>query len=197
MTWMNLKERRGRPTPLSLLWEAGDIDGLRARVAGGMNDDQHDPGWWVGSDGHWHAPDEDFNADVPKRSHPVRRVAIVLLAVAVVGATTVGAWLGAGSQTSGPATGGPSLGVLDAQVEQVVTGTGADGFGVTGVSDVVCGPAVPWRPGNRFECSVYASPQQRIGVYDGIVEPATSSGQWRWRGWWYPILRHSGTAQQL
>ena len=68
----------------------------------GMTDDLHGPGWWVGSDGYWHPPDEEFDADVPKRNHPARRVAVVLLAVALVGATTVGAWLGGSSGGVGP-----------------------------------------------------------------------------------------------
>ena len=156
-----------------------------------MSDDPYGPGWWVGSDGNWHSPDEDFDADVPVRNHPVRRVAVVVLAVAVVGATTLGVWLGAGGQSAGP--GGPSVSALDAQVEQVVTGTGAHDFGVTGVTGVACGPAILWRPGATFECSVYASPQRKIGVYDGTVEPTTSSGDWRWIGTWYPIQRPSTT----
>lgn len=157
----------------------------------GMTDGIHGPGWWVGSDGSWHPPEEDFGADVPTRNHPARRVAVVILAVAVVGATTVGAWLGAGSGTTGPASAGPPLGELDAQVEQVLVGTGADQFDVTGVTGVVCGPATAWTPGHTFQCSVYASGQRKIGVYDGTVEPSPSSGGWRWSGTWYPILRHS------
>jgi hypothetical protein len=159
-----------------------------------MDDDQPGPGWWVGSDGQWHSPDEDFNADVPKRSHPVRRVAIVLLAVAVVVATAVSSWIGAGSSSS--ASQGPSLATLDARVEQIVMATGAGGFGVSGVTGVACGPTISWRTGAAFRCSVYASSQHQIGVYDGTVEPTTTAGQWTWKGSWYPILRPSG-AQQL
>ncbi len=157
-----------------------------------MDDERPEPGWWVGSDGLWHSPDEDFTADVPKRAHPVRRVAVVLLAVAIVVATAVSSWLGVGSSTGSQ---GPSLATLDTRVEQIVTGVGAGGFGVSGVTDVVCGPAIAWRPGARFECSVYAAPQRRIGVYDGTVEPSTTAGEWTWKGMWYPILRPSGTQQ--
>lgn len=157
----------------------------------GMSEDLPGPGWWVGSDGNWHPPEEDFDADVPKRAHPARRVAVVLLAVALVGATTVGAWLG--SVSGGPTTIGPPLGQLEAQVEQVVVRTGAGGFGVSGVSDVVCGATTSWRPGDTFACSVYASPQRKIGVYDGTVEPSSPSGTWRWRGQWYPVLGHATT----
>ncbi len=155
----------------------------------GVNDDSPGPGWWVGSDGGWHAPEEDFGADVPKRSHPVRRVAIVLLAVAVVGATTVGAWLGASSSTTGSVNGGPTLAALTSQVEQVVTGTGAHQFGVAGVADVVCVPPASWTAGARFECSVYASAARKIGVYDGTVAAGGTAGEWRWSGTWYPIVR--------
>jgi hypothetical protein len=121
----------------------------------------------------------------------MRRVVIVLLAVAVVGATTVGAWLGGGSSTTGSGSGGPSLAALNSQVDQVVTGTGADQFGVTGVFGVVCQPPHSWIPGATFECSVYASSERKIGVYDGTVVPTTSPGEWRWRGTWYPVLRPS------
>lgn len=165
-------------------------DGLRAASVAGMGDESPGPGWWVGSDGAWHSPEEDFGADVPKRSHPMRRVVIVLLAVAVVGATTVGAWLGQGSP-GGSGSVGPSLAALNSQVDQVVTGTGADQFGVTGVSGVVCQPPDSWIPGATFECSVYANSDRKIGVYDGTVVSSTSAGEWRWRGTWYPTLHPS------
>jgi hypothetical protein len=152
----------------------------------GVSDDRRGPGWWVGSEGNWHSPEEDFDADVPKRNHPARRVAVVLLAVALVGATTVGAWLGGSSGGTGPVSSGPPLGELEAQVEQVVAGTGAHQFGVPGVTDVVCGPAISWTPDHTFQCSVYASSHRKIGVYDGTVESAPPSEGWRWRGAWYP-----------
>jgi hypothetical protein len=157
----------------------------------GMSDDLHGPGWWVGSDGNWHPPEEDFDADVPRRAHPARRVAVVLLAVAIVGATTVGAWLG--SSSGSPASDGPPLAQLDAQVQQVVVGTGANQFGVSDVAEVVCGPAKAWIQGDTFQCSVYASGHRKIGVYDGTVEPSSSAGTWRWSGEWYPILRPATT----
>ncbi|MGD0394090.1 MAG: hypothetical protein ABSC41_15785 [Acidimicrobiales bacterium] len=159
----------------------------------GMTDDLHGPGWWVGSDGYWHSPDEEFDADVPKRNHPARRVAVVLLAVALVGATTVGAWLGGASGGVGPVSAGPPLAELEAQVEHVVVGAGAHEFGVTGVTGVTCGPVVSWRPGSTFRCTVYASSQRKIGVYEGTVESAPSSEEWRWRGAWYPVLGRSTT----
>jgi hypothetical protein len=157
-----------------------------------MDHDQPEIGWWVGSDGAWHPPEEDFNNDVPRRNHPARRVAVVLLAVALVGATTVGAWLGITSQTTATAT-GPPLRALDAEVERMLTGTGGDQFGVSGVSDVVCNQVASWSPGSTFECSVYVSPQRKIGIYRGTVVVATSSGAWRWTGTWYPVFRSSGT----
>jgi len=156
-----------------------------------MGDDSPGPGWWVGSDGAWHAPEEDFGADVPRRSHPVRRVAVVLLAVAVVGATTIGAWLGGSSQVTTPVSGGPTLTALTSQVQQAVTRPGADGFGVPGVTDVVCVPPASWVAGATFVCSVYASSPRKIGVYAGTVESTESAGEWRWTGTWYPIQRPS------
>lgn len=159
----------------------------------GMTDEVHGPGWWVGSDGNWHVPEEDFDADVPARNHPARRVAVVLLAVAVVGATTVGAWLGSGAGSTGQTSAGPPTGQLETQIEQALVGSGHDQFGVTGVSGVICGSAITWTPGRTFQCSVFASSERKIGVYDGTVEPSPSAGGWRWSGTWYPILRHSTT----
>jgi hypothetical protein len=156
----------------------------------GMTEDVHGPGWWVGSDGNWHSPEEDFDADVPTRTHPARRVAVVLLAVAVVGATTVGAWLGGSSGGGGQTSAGPPLGELEAQIEQAVVGTGPNQFGVTGVSGVLCTPGIAWTPGHTFQCSVYASSERKIGVYDGTVEPSPASGGWRWSGTWNPTLHH-------
>ena len=158
-----------------------------------MSGNPYGPGWWVGSDGSWHSPDEDFDADVPKKNHPIRRVAIVLLAVAVVGATTFGVWLGGSSQTANPGSAGPSLAEITSQVKQAVTGTGADEFGVAGVTSVVCYPPNSWKPGNTFKCSVYASSQRELGVYDGTVEPTTSPGSWQWNGVWNPSDRFSAT----
>ncbi len=160
-----------------------------------MSDDPFGPGWWVGSDGNWHTPDEDFDADVPKTNHPVRRVAIVMLAVAVVGATTFGVWLGGSSQSSGPSlSGGPSPSELSAQVRDAVSGTNANGFGVAGVSAVICHPPAVWDPGNTFRCSVYDSSHAEIGVYTGIVQPTTAPGYWRWSGSWHPSRRESSVA---
>lgn len=167
-------------------------NGYSSGDTGAMNGDRHDPGWWVGSDGNWHSPDEDFDSDVPKKDHPIRRVAIVILAVAVVGATTFGVWLG-GSQTSGPSTAGPPLAEITSQVRQAVTGTGANQFGVAGVSSVVCSPPSSWNPGDTFKCHLYASSQRELGVYDGTVQSTTSSGEWRWNGVWKPNHRSSST----
>lgn len=161
-----------------------------------MEDDQPGLGWWVGSDGAWHPPEEDFKLDVPRRNHPVRRVAVVLLAAALVGATTVGAWLEITSPSTVTAA-GPSSTALDAEVEQILTGTGADQFGISGVRAVVCSRVVTWSPGSTFECSVYAAPRRKIGIYRGTVSATTSTGAWRWTGAWYPVFRSSNADQQL
>jgi hypothetical protein len=173
------------------LTSGGDGQGL-----GGIHDDQPGIGWWVGSDGAWHGPDENFDDDVPRRKHPLRRVAVVILAVALVGATTVGAWLGFASTSPG-STGGPSPSALDAEVEQILSGTGPNQFGISGVRDVVCAPVVTWSPGSTFECSVYAAQQRKIGVYRGVVAASTSAGGWSWTGTWYPVLRPGDADQQL
>src|ERR1039457_1823937 len=99
-----------------------------------MSGNPYGPGWWVGSDGNWHSPDENFDADSPKKNHPIRRVAIVLLAVVVVGATTFGVWLGGSSQTTSSSPSTPSLAEITSQVNQAVTGSGANEFRVAGVA---------------------------------------------------------------
>jgi hypothetical protein len=154
-----------------------------------MSGDPYGPGsgWWVGSDGQWHSPDEDFNADVPKKTHPVRRVAIVLLVVAVVGATTFGVLLGGGSSGS-PSASGPPTSALNEQVQTAVTGNGPNQFGVAGVVSVACGSPSSWTPGSKFTCSVYASSHRKIGVYDGVVDPTSSAGGWSWQGTWHPLV---------
>ncbi len=186
-TWSGEDRRDVEETPGR--WRASHPS-IPSQAMDYMSDDLRGPGWWVGSDGNWHAPEEDFDADVPTRNHPARRLAVVLLAVAVVGATTVGAWLGSGSG-GGPVSTGPPLGGLEAQVEQVVSGAGAHEFGVAGVTDVVCDPVSAWRPGATFQCSVYASSQRKLGVYDGTVESAPATQGWRWRGAWYPVAGRS------
>lgn len=154
-----------------------------------LNEAGEDPfvaGWWVGSDGNWHTPDEPFDSDVPKRNHPVRRLAIVVLAIALIGATSAGVWGGVISQ---PPSSGPSVSSLDAQVEQAVTGTGSTGLGVTGAARAVCHPPASWSAGQTFKCDVYGSAQKVLGEYEGTVQPTTSSGEWRWRGVWSPAHR--------
>lgn len=168
--------------------DGADLDGL--------HDDWPGLGWWVGSDGAWHPPEENFHDDVPSRRHPVRRVAVVILAVALVGATTVGAWLGFGSPSTGN-PGGPSPSALEAEVQQILRGTGPNQFGISGVSDVVCSPVATWSPGSTFECSAYAAPRRKIGVYRGVVAASTPSGGWSWTGTWYPVFRPNAADQQL
>jgi hypothetical protein len=159
--------------------------------SGRMSDVPYGPGWWEGSDGDWHGPDEDFDAEVPTRNHPIRRIAIVLLAVAVVGATTFGVWLGGSAQTTGPPSGGPTIAEITSQVSRIVTGTEARQSGVAHVSGVVCHPPSSWSPGRTFECSVYGPGQSELGTYQATVESTTSSGEWRWNGVWNPIRTSS------
>lgn len=147
-------------------------------------------GWWVGSDGNWHPPDESFDPEHPKRRHPIRRVAVVILAIALIVATSVGAWEGASSSS---AYGGPSLAQLSTQVRLAVTGTGSDQFGVAGVSSVQCHLPGSWNVGDRFSCEVYGTSQSLVGHYDGVVAATSSSGEWRWDGAWKPIHRPLAT----
>jgi hypothetical protein len=151
-------------------------------------DEPFAPGWWVGSDGNWHTPDEHFDSDVPKRNHPVRRVAMVVLAIALIGATSAGVWGGVISQ---PPSSGPSASSLDVQVQQAVAGRGSTGLGGTGVVRAVCHPPASWSAGQRFKCDVYGSAQKVLGEYEGTVQPTTSSGEWQWRGIWRPTHRVS------
>jgi hypothetical protein len=147
----------------------------------GWDDDPY-VGWWVGSDDNWHPPEEAFGAETPRKNHPIRRIAVVILAIALVGATSVGVWEGAGS----PSYPGPSPTQLAAQVRQVVTGTNADELGIAGVSSVQCFPPNAWSSGTTFSCEVHGSMHEVIGQYEGTVESSTSSGQWRWNGVWKP-----------
>jgi hypothetical protein len=151
--------------------------------ADGAGDDPY-LGWWVGSDDNWHPPDEAFDSDIPKRTHPVRRMAVVILAIALVGATSVGVWEGASPPTS--TTSGPTLEQLTAQVQQEVTGTGPNAFGVVGVSSVVCHLPSSWRAGSPFRCEVDGSSMKELGYFDGTVDSTTVPGQWRWNGVWRP-----------
>jgi hypothetical protein len=150
-----------------------------------LNEADDDPfvaGWWVGSDGNWHTPEERFDPDVPKRNHPFRRVAIVMLAIALIGATSAGVWGG----VSSPPPSGPSVSGLDVQVQRAVTGSGSTGLGVSGVVKAVCHPPASWSAGQTFKCDVFGSAQKVLGQYEGTVQPTTSSGEWQWRGVWNP-----------
>jgi len=155
-----------------------------------LGDDPFVAGWWVGSDGNWHTPDERFDSDVPMRSHPVRRVAIIVLAIALIGATSAGVWGGVISQSSST---GPSVSSLDVQVQLAVTRTGSTGPGVTGAVRAVCHPPASWSAGKTFKCDVYGSAQKVLGEYEGTVQPTASSGEWQWRGVWSPVRRVAAT----
>jgi len=172
------------PTPLpSVMVTSNGHDASELNEAG---DDLFGPGWWVGSDGNWHTPDERFDSDVPKTNHPVRRVAIVVLAIALIGATSAGVW---GGVTSQPSSTGPSVSSLNVQVQQAVTGPG-----VTGVVRAACHPPASWSAGQTFKCDVYGSAQRVLGEYEGTVLPTTSSGEWQWRGVWSPTHGVATTA---
>ncbi len=164
-------------------------NGFSSEHTGDLPNDPFGPGWWVGSDGNWHSPDERFDPEVPNRNHPVRRVVVVLLALALIGATSAGVWGGVFSQQASSSS-GPPLASLDTQVELAVSGPGTSGFGVTGVVSAVCHPPTSWSAGRTFSCDVYGSAKRKLGEYDATVKPTTSSGQWRWTGVWKPN-RHS------
>jgi len=173
-SWVGLSRR-----PL-LSTEVGANDYL-SEDTGGRDDDPY-VGWWVGSDDNWHPPQEAFGSEIPGTVHPIRRVAVVILAIALVGATSVGVWEGA-SSSSDP---GPSPTQLAAQVRQIVTGTDAGELGIAGVSGVQCSPPDEWSVGSSFSCKIDGSSHEVIGHYEGTVESPTSSGQWRWNGVWKP-----------
>jgi len=121
----------------------------------------------------------------------MRRVAIVVLAVALVAATSAGVWEGANSSSSTPD--GPPLGQLTTQVQRAVTGTGADEFGVGGVTSVQCRLPSSWDAGKTFTCEVYGTSQSLIGRYAATVESTSTSGEWQWKGVWEPVRRPSVT----
>jgi len=81
---------------------------------------------------------------------------------------------------------GPSLPDLTADARAQITGTGSDGFGVKGVSRVVCNPPSEWTPGATFTCFAYDSSDNELGEYDGTVEPDASDGTYQWNANWVP-----------
>jgi hypothetical protein len=172
---------------LSVIVTSNGYEGDELNEAG---DDPFGPGWWVGSDGNWHTPDERFASDVPKRDHPVRRVAIVVLAIALIGATSAGVWGGVVSQSP---SSGPSVSSLDVQVQRAVTGSGSAAHAAPGVVRAVCHPPASWSAGQTFKCDVYGSSQTKLGQYLGTVQPTSSSGEWRWEGTWKPTHQYSIT----
>lgn len=121
----------------------------------------------------------------------MRRVAVVMLAIALIGATSAGVWEGASSSTSTPD--GPSLDQITNQVKVAVTGTSTNEFAVAGVSSVQCHLPSAWDAGETFRCEVYGSSQKLLGHYDATVQSTTSSSEWGWKGVWEPIQRPSVT----
>lgn len=84
------------------------------------------------------------------------------------------------------ASSGPSLSDLTANVQAQITGSGTDGFNVSGVGSVVCNPPSSWQPGATFTCYAYDSSNSELGEYDGTVEPNDGSGNYRWNAHWIP-----------
>ncbi len=155
-----------------------------------LGDDPFVVGWWVGPDGNWHPPDEPFGAETAKKPHPLRRVVVVLLAVAIVVATTVSVF----ARGSSPASSiGPSLGELSYQVQQAVTGSGSGQSVVQGVTSVKCHLPSTWSSGQTFTCDVFGTSQKELGQYHGTVQPTASSGAWRWEGVWKPKYQYTVT----
>ncbi len=80
---------------------------------------------------------------------------------------------------------GPSLSGLTSSVRAQIAGNGSDSLKVPGVASVVCHPPKSWQTGEPFTCFAYSSSGVRIGVYDGTVEPDSSSGKYQWNASWY------------
>jgi hypothetical protein len=158
--------------------------------AGELNDWDDEPfvGWWVGDDDNWHPPDEPFGSRHAKRSRRLRRLVMIALALAVVAATSVSVW---GGPLTSPSAAGPSLAELTSQVRQAVASgsKGESSFGE--VSRVTCHPPSSWSSGERFTCEVFGPSGDVLGHYEGTVQPATSSGGWRWAGAWVPSHQFS------
>lgn len=174
-----------RSTPVT-----SDRYGLEERDPG---DDPFVVGWWVGPDGNWHPPDEPFRARPVEGPHPLRRVVVVLLAVAIGAATTVGVLAGGGTQ-SRPT--GPSVAQLTHQVRLAVTGSGGGQVGVRGVTGVECRPPSTWSSGQTFTCDVFGPAHAELGRYVGTVQPTTPSGAWRWRAEWRPSRPYAVTGRR-
>lgn len=158
----------------------------------GDPDDPFVDGWWVGADGNWHTPQEPFTTRGPNKPRRLRRFVVVLLAVAIVAATTVSVLAGSGSLTSTPSS-GPSLAELTSQAQQAVSGSGSGDLKIEGVTRVTCHSPSSWSVGAMFSCDVFGSGHEKVGQYDGTVEPNTPSGEWRWEGRWRPSHPYSVT----
>ena len=156
----------------------------------GDMDDPEDPfvaGWWVGAEGNWHTPQEPFTTRGPDKPRRLRRVVVVLLAVAIVAATTVSVLAGSGSLTTSPS--GPSAAGLASQVQRAVSGD----LRIEGVTGVRCQAPSSWSVGEKFTCDVFGSSQVKVGQYIGTVQPTSPSGAWQWEGRWKPSHTYSVT----
>lgn len=150
-------------------------------------DDPFATGWWVGADGNWHTPQEPFTTRGPDKPRRLRRVVVVLLALAIVAATTVSVLAGSGSLTATPS--GPSSAELASQVQRAVS----DDLRIEGVTGVRCQAPNSWSVGETFTCDVFGSTHGKVGQYVGTVQPTSPSGEWQWRGRWMPSHPYSVT----
>jgi hypothetical protein len=121
-----------------------------------------------------------------RESHGTQKGAGLALAAIVIGFVYVGITLviiGLVLTSSGGS--GPSLSGLTSSVRAQIAGNGSDSLKVPGVASVVCNPPKSWQTGEPFTCFAYSSTGSRIGVYDGTVEPDSSSGNYQWNASWY------------
>jgi len=97
--------------------------------------------------------------------------------------------VGTSPTTSAPSRGtagtAPALAALTTSVQTQLTGTGPNDFSVTGLTELTCRPPAVWTVGATFKCSAYDFAKDKIGEYDGTVQPE-SGGQPQWNGQWIP-----------
>lgn len=122
-----------------------------------------------------------------KKSNGMQKGAGLALAAIIIGFVWIGlfaVFLLVAAVSSSTTNGGPALSDLTSQVQSQITGTGANGFGVSGVDSVVCNPPSNWQPAAKFTCFAYDSTKTEVGEYDGIVEPNAANGDYRWNAHW-------------
>lgn len=124
-----------------------------------------------------------------KRSNGTQKGAGLALAAIIIGFFWIGVFavvVIVAAVSPSTTNGGPALSDLTSQVQSQITGTGANGFGASGVDSVVCNPPSDWQPSARFTCFAYDSSKTEVGEYDGIVEPNAANGDYRWNAHWIP-----------